>query len=278
MKAELFKKQSGELLEGPIWSQDKTELVFVDILQNQLMFLNVKSKDLETFDFSHQITSVGNLSPTNWLISTRDSLITFNRETQSSSVLAELPLKNTIRFNDGKFDPFGRYWIGTMSEAEETGAGSLYYLDDNNNLQQAKQNLTISNGIAWDLSNEKMYHIDTPSRKIAIHSFDQKTTLLEDTTEYIDLSMEKGSPDGMTIDQKGHLWVAMWGGYAVLQIDPIQKRVVHKVEVDAPLVTSCTFGGVNNDTLFITTARYSLADEELLEYPDSGSVFAVTIR
>ncbi|WP_413375536.1 SMP-30/gluconolactonase/LRE family protein [Alkalihalobacillus sp. 1P02AB] len=273
MKAQLLWEHSGELLEGPIWDEESKQLVFVDIKQQQLLFLEPETRQIKKFPFSHPVTSVGKVNGQEWLISTGNELVIFDTKREQSRKIAAIPAKKWMRFNDGKCDPFGRYWIGSMCEGNETEVASLYVLSDKNNLIEARVGMTISNGLAWNEELSLMYFIDTPTQKVFAQTFNQETVSLREAESVIDLSSEKGYPDGMTIDASGDLWISMWGGGTVLCVNPQKGEVIDRIEVEADQVTSCTFGGPNYDTLFITTARIGLSDESLMEKPLAGSVF-----
>ncbi|KGA99038.1 hypothetical protein AJ85_15035 [Alkalihalobacillus alcalophilus ATCC 27647 = CGMCC 1.3604] len=273
MKAQLLWEHTGELLEGPVWDEESKQLVFVDIKQQQLLFLEPETRLTRKVHFSHPVTSVGKINGQEWLISTGNELVIFDAERKQSRKIAAIPAKKWMRFNDGKCDPFGRYWIGSMCEGNETEVASLYVLNDKAHLIEARDGMTISNGLAWNEELSLMYFIDTPTQKVFAQTFNQETISLREAEPVIDLSSEKGYPDGMTIDESGNLWIAMWGGGVVLCVNPQKGEIIDRIEVEADHVTSCTFGGQNYDTLFITTARTGLSEEKLAIKPLAGSVF-----
>jgi sugar lactone lactonase YvrE len=120
-----------------------------------------------------------------------------------------------------------------------------------------------------------MYYIDTPTRAVTAYDFNSQTGDISNPSTVIEIPKELGAPDGMTIDSEGMLWVALWGGFGVVRIDPESGSILSKVDVPAPQVTSCTFGGDSLDTLYITTARVGMHEDKLAEFPSSGNIFAV---
>jgi len=177
------------------------------------------------------------------------------------------------RFNDGKCDPQGRFWAGTMSMLEESGvskepkAGSLYCLDSNFKLTKKIEGVTISNGMAWSSSHDKMFYIDTPDHAVRIYDFDASTG---------DISNEKfafktvvKNPDGMTIDADNKLWVAHWGGSCVIRYDPETGVELLRVKLPCSQVSCPVFGGEDLKTLYITTASVRVAEKE----HEAGNLF-----
>ncbi len=177
------------------------------------------------------------------------------------------------RFNDGKCDPRGRFWAGTMGMPAGPGMGSLYMLDTTGTVKRMLSGVTISNGIAWSSDGRTMYYIDTPTSRVDAFDFDPDTGEIGNRRTVVTIEKGEGAPDGMTIDAEGNLWIALWGG-AVVCHDPATGRRLARIGVPARHVTSCTFGGDDLTDLYITTARTGLTSAELAEYPLSGSSFA----
>jgi hypothetical protein len=128
--------------------------------------------------------------------------------------------------------------------------------------------------ITWNIDKNAMYYIDTPTSKVVKYKFDSSSGQISDAETIIEIPTEMGYPDGMTIDNDGMLWIALWDGFGVARFDPDTGTLLQKINVPAPKVTSCAFGGENLDTLFITTARVEMSKHALEKYPLSGSIFA----
>jgi sugar lactone lactonase YvrE len=176
------------------------------------------------------------------------------------------------RFNDGKCDPSGRFWGGTISTVKKTGDANLYMLDAKGNLSLKVGGVTNSNGICWNADATVMYYIDTPTKKIMAYPFDNSVgstlepSLVADTG-VLDLD---GSPDGMTIDSEGMLWVAMCHGGMVVRINPNSGELLQRVDIPCVETTACAFGGDNLNRLFVTTGVHKSLNEA-----DAGKVFAI---
>ena len=179
------------------------------------------------------------------------------------------------RFNDGKCDPRGRFWAGTMDMEETAALGSLYMLDEQQNVTRQWQGVTVSNGLAWDPDGQTVYYIDSPTREVAAFDYDPATGAMSNRRIAIPIPEGEGFPDGMTIDTEGKLWIALWQGWGVVRYDPKTGERLSKIELPVEKVTSCTFGGPGCDELYITTARIHLDDRALASQPLAGALFKI---
>jgi sugar lactone lactonase YvrE len=177
------------------------------------------------------------------------------------------------RFNDGKCDPAGRYWAGTMSLTDQPSKGALYQLEADHTVKRLIPDVSISNGLAWTSDGGTMYFADTPTRQIAAFDYDLVTGDVNNRRTVVHIPEDQGFPDGMTIDSEGMIWVAHWDGWQVSRWNPNTGEQLCAIPVPASQVTSCTFGGPDLDQLFITTARVGLDEEELSKQPLAGGVF-----
>ncbi|WP_213450250.1 SMP-30/gluconolactonase/LRE family protein [Rhizomonospora bruguierae] len=169
-----------------------------------------------------------------------------------------------MRSNDAKADPVGRLWLGTMAYDETPGAAALYRLERGGALTTTLTGLTISNGLGWSPDGRTMYHIDTPTGRVDAYPFDMATGALGERRTFA--TIDRGSPDGMCVDAEGGVWVALWGGGAVLRFTP-DGTLDATIEVPTPQVTACAFGG---ETLVITTAAVGRPDD-----PAAGLTYAI---
>src|SRR5690606_10237951 len=181
--------------------------------------------------------------------------------------------------NDGKCDPAGRVWVGTMAEgAEATGKVVLYCVEKDLTASAKIPPVTCSNGVCWSADARTVYYVDTPTYQVLAFDVDADTGALANRRVCIELSRAEGAPDGMTIDAEGQLWIALFDGGRVLRIDP--KNGERTFQVRTPgggNVTSCAFGGKDLDHLYITTARIGLTSEERALQPDAGSLFVAQV-
>ncbi|MEC3907882.1 SMP-30/gluconolactonase/LRE family protein [Tamlana sp. 2201CG12-4] len=278
MKAEVLLKSNASLGEGPLWLPYANELMWVDINKGKVHNLKLKSNQDAIVYHGDKTACVLPLSKNVYLIADTNKLIKYNKKTSAYSLYLEIDFKDSnVRFNDGKIDPNGTIWIGTMDMDATPNKGSLYRIDSKKNVSEVLQGVSISNGLAWALDGKTMYYIDTFENVVYAFDFNDKSEI---SNQRIAINVPKniGAPDGMTIDNKGNLWVAMWGGSAVICWNPKSGQILYKIEVEAPHVTSCVFGGKDMDTLFITTAREGLSEKDLEAYPLSGSLFYIKLK
>ncbi|MER5426849.1 SMP-30/gluconolactonase/LRE family protein [Streptosporangium roseum] len=165
------------------------------------------------------------------------------------------------RMNDGACDRAGRFFAGTKAEDDTPGAGALYRLGPDHRCERVLDGVTVSNGIAWSPDGRLLYYVDTPTGRVDVFDYDPADGRLGGRRVFAEIS--RGMPDGITVDALGHVWVALWGGGAILRLRP-DGRLDLAVEIPAPNVTSCAFGGPDLDVLYVTTAWDGTAGGELL--------------
>lgn len=275
-EVELVIDSKSELGEGAIWNHKTGELIWINIKGKILNFYNPHTGNNKEM-FTGQM--IGTVVPTETggvMVALQNGIYLFNAKTGSKKLLVnpEEHLPNN-RFNDGKCDPAGRFWAGTMSTTGEEKTGSLYRFDTDTTIHKMIENVSISNGIVWSLDRTKMYYIDTPTQKVMGYDYNDKTGEISNPKIAVKIPTEMGYPDGMTIDAKGNVWVALWGGFAVTCWNPETGELINTINVPAKNVTSCAFGGADLKTLYITTAREGNTKEELEKYPLSGGVFKI---
>ena len=274
-EASLLLDTKSTLGEGAIWHAGKQKLFWVDIEKYQLNIYNLATGENEVIEVGQYIGTVVPVEQEDKaLVALKDGIYLLDLESRSlQPVVSPEKDKKNNRFNDGKCDPAGRMWAGTMALDGKKGAGSLYRIDHDGSARKMLDHVTISNGIVWSSDHHIMYYIDTPTRQIVAFDFDPEAGNISNQHTVVKIPDDMGYPDGMTIDNKDKLWVAHWGGACVAQWDPETGKLLKKIDVPAPHVTSCVFGGKNLDLLFITTARSGLTKEQLEDYPESGGLF-----
>ncbi|GBP54106.1 Regucalcin [Eumeta japonica] len=182
--------------------------------------------------------------------------------------------------NDGKADPRGRLFAGTMSQVKPNldlvkDDGSLYRITGSATPEKLCGKIKLSNGLAWDLAEKAFYYIDSLERAIRGYDYDVNTGNISNLRYVFDFKKNnmEGMPDGMTIDTDGNLWIAVFGGSSVIKVDPRTGALLQTVAIPVPQVTSTTFGGPNLDVLFVTTAKLDFNGPQ---EPPAGAVFKVT--
>ncbi len=262
--------------EGAFWNHQRQELYWVDILGKSLNIYNPSNKSNRKFPLPYRVGTVVPQTDSSAVVALDNGIYmlnTFNRNLRQISFVESDILTN--RFNDGKCDPNGNLWVGSMHLEEKEPAASLYKVTPDGTTTKMLDNITISNGIVWSKDGKTMYYIDTPTAKIRAFDFNLENSTISNERVVVEVDEDDGFPDGMAIDEQDKLWVGLWNGNAVARYDPENGKLMEKIEVPAHNVTSCAFGGENLDILYITTARVDMTEEELEKYPLAGSIFSV---
>ncbi|MFC4721157.1 SMP-30/gluconolactonase/LRE family protein [Geojedonia litorea] len=273
-KAILEYNIKAQLGEGAFWNHQTQEFYWIDIEAKQLHIYNPKTKTNRTLETPSRIGTVVPIDTISALVALEDGIYKMNITTGETTLLSDVEQNiPTNRFNDGKCDPSGRLWVGSMGLKQRPHVANLYMIDAKGQAHLKLDSITISNGIVWTKDKATMYYIDTPTLEIKAFDYDDVTGTISNPRIAVKVADSLGYPDGMTIDEHDNLWVGMWNGNAVLCFDPKTGEVISRIEVPAHNVTSCAFGGTTLDTLFITTASIDMSEEEQHRYPLAGSVF-----
>jgi sugar lactone lactonase YvrE len=175
-----------------------------------------------------------------------------------------------IRMNDGACDPQGRFYAGSMAYDESPGRGNLYRLDPSHDVTVVLTGVTVSNGLGWSPDGKTAYYIDSPTRRIDVLRFDPETGRFANRRPLVAVPEGDGVPDGLSVDSEGGIWVALWHGSALHRYLP-DGSLDGTLSLPVSNPTSCAFGGVDLDTLFITTSAQSVSlDVE----PAAGALFS----
>jgi sugar lactone lactonase YvrE len=269
-------KIDAKLGEGAIWNYKTKELYWVDIEGKSLNIFNPKTNQNRSLSTASHIGTVVPKNEDEALIALFDGIYTMNLQTGQTTLFSDM--KEALigsRLNDGKCDPSGRLWVGSMNWQQEKGKAKLFAIKSDSSVTTKIDSVTISNGIVWTKNKKTMYYIDTPTSQIKAYDYDNATGDISNKRVVVEISEDLGHPDGMTIDAEDMVWVGMWNGNAVIRFNPKTGELLKKIEVPAHNVTSCAFGGDNLETLYITTSKLDMTEEEIGRYPLAGSVFKV---
>lgn len=279
-EAEIILRRTSTLGEGALWDAEKQRLYWVDILEHKVFCFDPKTGENQEFDVGEEVGTVVLTQDEMLLVALSSGIALLDPKTQKITRLSD-PRQHASegRFNDGKCDPEGRFWVGTYSEGVgQAGKGALYCLDTDLRAAQKLGNVTCSNGLCFSADQRTFYYVDTPTYRIAAFDFEPATGAITNRRAVAELTSSDGAPDGMTIDSEGQLWVALFDGGKVLRIDPKTSARTYQVLVpEAGSVTSCAFGGNNLDHLYITTARVALSPEDLKTRLNAGSLFVARV-
>jgi sugar lactone lactonase YvrE len=261
--------------EGPLWNPETQQLYWVDIDGCAFHVFDPASGQDRSFLMPARVGSAALMHHNSVLLALQNGIHQLNLASGHLTLLANPLTDHSLRFNDGKCDPAGRFWVGTYDMRLRAGTGTLYRLDPDGSLHVMLHGITTSNGITWSLDHSTMYFIDSPTLRVQAFDYDIASGSISNGRTIVRIARETGVPDGMTIDREGMLWVAVWGGGAIHRYHPGTGALLQVIKVPAPLTTSCTFGGPDLQTLYITSARKELSPEQLTQFPLSGNLFAV---
>jgi len=280
--AECIFDSRDHLGEGILWDDRAQALYWLDVpMPSKLHRLFPDSGKHESWDMPEMITSMSIREQGGLLIASHHGLNHFNFNDEGLVRFFE-PEKDQPgnRCNDGASDRKGRFWFGTMQNnissestniALEKSSGSLYRYDPDNSLHVMESGIGVSNTLAWSPQNDILYFTDTLTGWIWAYDYDHESGSISNRRNFA--QSDRGYPDGSTVDAEGGLWSCRWEGGCVIRFAP-DGSIDQVVEVPVQRVTSCTFGGKNLDTLYITTARWDMTEKEISEDPSAGSLFA----
>lgn len=258
--------------EGALWHPVEQKLYWVDIEGRRLHIYDPETGKDRSLSTGEKIGTVVPVQGGGVLVALQNGIHKMDTRNGGLTMLVNAEKKADIRYNDGKCDPAGRLWVGTMAGHEQA---ALYRVDGDGSIHLMLDNVTCSNGIVWSADKKTMYYVDTPTMTVMAFDYDDATGRIDNGRIAVKVPPGMGAPDGMTIDVEGKLWVAMWGGGCVTRWDPETGELLQKIAVPGPHTTSCAFGGKDLDILYITTARDGMNEEQLQKFPLSGGLFSI---
>jgi sugar lactone lactonase YvrE len=263
-----------ELGEGPVWVAAEQALYWVDIKGGSVHRFDPASGDQNTWrppvaPCSLQATEAGGFVGA---FRTGFAAVAFvGHDVRLEWLSQPEPDRPGNRFNDGKIDPAGRFWAGSMDDAEKAATGALYCLGPDLHCRRMDDGYVITNGPAFSLDGSRLYHTDTLGR--VIYQFDLATDgTISGKRRFVEIPADAGCPDGMCVDAEDGLWVAHFGGARLSRYDP-HGRQSDRIDLPVSQVTSCAFGGAEYRDLFITTAAVGLSPEQQRAEPLAGGLF-----
>lgn len=270
---EVFDDHCCSLGEGPLWHSDRQSLFWFDI-DNQVLFEKGLAGVRKGYRFDRTVSAAGVVDESRLLIASEVDLFVFDLENQSQRRLCELEADdNVTRSNDGRADPYGGFWIGTMGYNAEPNAGAIYRYYKGE-LRKLYSDITISNSICFSPDRKTAYFTDSVVKVIRRVVLDANGWPTGEASDFIDLGKEEFAPDGSVCDAQGRLWSAQWGASRVAVYSDVGELLqAHAVPTSQP--TCPAFGGPDLSTLFVTTAGAHLPDELKGTQPECGFVFKI---
>jgi sugar lactone lactonase YvrE len=269
--------EQAQLGEGIRWDDRRSELLAVDILAGRVYRGRIRGdRSLERVRVYQLPGTVGMIAPVDgddgWVIGAGRGFV-YLAPDGAQRTIAEVAPAGT-RMNDGACDPQGRFWGGTLADDHHTGGGTLYRLDRTGRAEVMLEGLTISNGLGWSPDGRTMYLVDSGPRVIQAFTFDGERGTISAGRVLVTVPEDVGAPDGMTVDDAGDLWVAIYGGGRVNRYAP-DGSLREGYPIPARQCTCCAFGGPGLRQLFVTTATEGWTDQQRRSDTNAGMVYRI---
>jgi len=264
--------------EGAIWNCALHRLHWIDISERRVFTYDPATGENRGCDAGQMVGTVVPRARGGLLLALHEGFAALDPESGRVEVWPRPPEHDPalVRFNDGKCDPSGRFWAGTMALVKgPKPLGRLYRLDADGGMRVMLRDVGTSNGIAWSLDRRTLYFIDTPLLRVDAFDYDDVTGAIANRRTVISIPPGIGRPDGSTLDVEGMLWIAMYDGWSVTRWNPRTGELLQTIRLPVARVTSCAFGGPELDTLYLTSARQNLTGPQLAAQPLAGGLFRV---
>lgn len=263
-----------KLGEGPVWDANEQVLYWVDIRNNSYARFDPASGLQDVYDVGVPIGVLAVRSRGGLVMATKNGFAFWDPKARRLEDIKNPEQgKPYMRFNDGEVDSRGRFWAGSMSEADNPQPeGVLYRLDPDLSIHVMETGLGISNGLGWSPDDRIMYLTDSAKGTIYAYDFDAETGNITNRRVFVDAANEPYDPDGLKVDSQGYVWSACWNGAKVLRYTP-EGKLDRTIDVPALRPTSCVFAGPDLTDLYITSSRDALTQDQLENYPFSGDLF-----
>lgn len=269
--------------EGAVWAADEGAIYWTDINRFLIHRFDLAGNALRSWFFDEPVVAISlTTSSGQMLVALASRLIFWWPATdQRGDFGFHLPGAPQVRLNDGRSDPAGNFWVGSMKnnvladgELGEAGPGEgvLYRVDPAGTVTEWRRNLGIANTLCWSPDASRFYFADTLANIIRVYDYDAATSAISNERPFL-TGFGRGAPDGSAIDSAGYLWNCRFGGACVVRIAP-DGQVARVVEMPVQNITTCTFGGPDLKTLFITTASIVSPPGNRL----AGSLFALDVE
>jgi sugar lactone lactonase YvrE len=280
-------KARSALAEGAVWSPEEQALYWLDQMRPEIHRFDLATgKDVRfDLDLPAQLGALVPLAGGGMALAASDGITLLSPDMKKRTRFVNpIAGRATISFNDAKCDRQGRLWAGTTDRLESAPVGQLYRISNNGNATCFADNFICSNGPSFSPDGSKMYHSRSHERVIDCYDIDAETGDASNRRLFARIDSTHGVPDGSTVDAQGYLWSTHWGGSRITRYAP-DGSVDRVIEMPAKKITSCTFGGKNMDTLFVTTASIEFSSGQWVfmdsadfdAEPMLGGLFAIDV-
>jgi sugar lactone lactonase YvrE len=263
--------------EGPVWDSQAGLLYWVNFIeQYQILRFSPQTRGLEVFDTPMPVMALGIKESGGFIAATAKGIAHWDiQRNRFEPFCNPLAGRDGLRFNDAAMDSRGRFWVGTMNDANPKGPdGELYCLYGDGSFQLKDRDITVANGIGWSPDRTIMYFTDSFRYCIYAYDYSADAGTISNRRIFVQTPPEGGVPDGLTVDAEGFVWSAYCFGWKVVRYNP-EGKVDREYRLPVANPTSCAFGGKNLDELYITSAALGLNEEDKRRHPQSGDLFCL---
>ncbi|MEM9576623.1 MAG: SMP-30/gluconolactonase/LRE family protein [Pseudomonadota bacterium] len=272
MKTRVFDDRACTLGEGPLWHPLRKQLFWFDIMERKLMTRDATGP--QEWSFDDYVSAAGWVDEHSLLIASASALWRFDLSNGTRTRICPLEAENpTTRSNDGRADPWGGFWIGTMGLNAETGAGAIYRYYQGT-LRKLFAEITISNAICFAPDRSTAYFTDTARGQVMKVALDREGWPTGEPAVFVDLRSDGLNPDGALVDAEGNLWIAQWGTSQVAGYSP-EGAFIDAIPLPARHVTCPAFGGADFGSMFVTSAKQGLPEDIIAGSPQQGMTFVI---
>ncbi len=263
--------------EGPLWCPREQALYWLDIKRPAIFRFDPRAGQTGNWALPSDIGCMALREQGGMVVGLRTGFAFLDLESGAVTPVADPEAdRPDNRFNDGKVDRQGRFWAGTLNDAESQPLGSLYRLDPDGTVTLMQDGAVVSNGIGWSPDDRTMYFTDSVVRTIWAFDFDPGSGAIANRRIFAEAPDGTGYPDGLTVDSEGFIWSAVWDGWRIVRYDPAG-RIDREVVVPVQRPTSCMLGGPDLKTLYVTSASIHLDAGALERGPLAGGLFALEV-
>lgn len=266
-----------ELGEGPVWHRFRKSWCWFDILNQCLYELPFNTESPQKHQLPIMATAMAVYDEKQVLIVSETLIATYNLETCKLIEISQFNIPDDMRTNDGGMGFDGRFWFSTMQKKPNEAKGNIYSLSPSLEIEKHIEDIAIPNTMVWSTNMRCLLLSDSLYQKTYAYSYQGTKFTASSTNLFIDLQNTAATPDGGALDSDGNIWIALWGGHSVTCFSSSGDKI-DEIKLPVPQPSSCCFGGPNNQHLIITSAREGLSQDDLNEYPLSGSIFIAELN
>lgn len=269
--------------EGPLWHPGERRLYWVDIDGFAVHRIDPASGEHHEWRMESEPSALAMHAGGGLVVAQRKGFYHLDTDSGGVTLIAPAPYDTSrFRFNDGRVDPAGRFWVGTMYEPRNQQAAEMFCLDRGTVRTQWSGGMTNSNGLGFAPDARRMYHADTTAHRIDCYDYDAASGAAANPRPFQQFASDKsapgygGRPDGAAVDSEGNYWIAMFEGGRVLCFAP-DGKLLREVGLPLRCPTMVAFGGDDLKTLYITSAGHNRSQAEREQYPLTGCVLSLRV-